>query len=182
MAFIFVFVLASIFSSKNYKKEDHKYDDSDEVLVIFMFSILFVVACSKAIMFVWNMMIIKIFNLGRISTTQVLAIWLIIELLIMIYKEIKEKQRKKKMAKKYVKKPVVIEAVEVRSSPESEEEIIEFVDYDMFFNEDGEVIIRTLEGDMKADIGDFIIKGVNGEFYPCKPDIFWKSYEKYDNE
>ena len=48
----------------------------------------------------------------------------------------------------------------------------------MFFNEDGEVIIRTLEGDMKADIGDFIIKGVNGEFYPCKPDIFWKSYEK----
>lgn len=182
MAFIFVFVLASIFSGKNYKKEDHKYDDSDEVFVRFMFSILLVVAFSKATMFVWNMTITKIFNLGRISTTQVLAIWLIIELLIMIYKEIKEKQRKKKMAKKYVKKPVVIEAVEVRSSPESEEEIIEFVDYDMFFNEDGEVIIRTLEGDMKADIGDFIIKGVNGEFYPCKPDIFWKSYEKYDNE
>ena len=103
MAFIFVFVLASIFSGKNYKKEDHKYDDSDEVFVRFMFSILLVVAFSKATMFVWNMTITKIFNLGRISTTQVLAIWLIIELLIMIYKEIKEKQRKKKMAKKYVK-------------------------------------------------------------------------------
>lgn len=38
------------------------------------------------------------------------------------------------------------------------------------------VIIRTLEGDMTADIGDWIIKGVNGEFYPCKPDIFKKTY------
>lgn len=37
--------------------------------------------------------------------------------------------------------------------------------------------IKTLEGDMRADKGDFIIKGVNGEFYPCKPDIFEKTYE-----
>lgn len=37
--------------------------------------------------------------------------------------------------------------------------------------------IHTLEGDMRADIYDFIIKGVNGEFYPCKPDIFAKTYE-----
>lgn len=37
--------------------------------------------------------------------------------------------------------------------------------------------IDTLEGTMRADPGDFIIKGVNGEFYPCKPDIFEKTYE-----
>lgn len=37
-------------------------------------------------------------------------------------------------------------------------------------------IIHTLEGDMKADHFDYIIRGVNGEFYPCKPDIFEKTY------
>lgn len=41
----------------------------------------------------------------------------------------------------------------------------------------GDLMIKTLEGTMKADIGDYIIKGVNGEFYPCKPDIFEKTYE-----
>lgn len=38
--------------------------------------------------------------------------------------------------------------------------------------------IETLEGTMKASVGDYIIKGVNGEFYPCKPDIFEKTYEE----
>lgn len=42
----------------------------------------------------------------------------------------------------------------------------------------GGVYIPTLEGNMKANIGDYIIKGINGEFYPCKPDIFDKTYEK----
>jgi hypothetical protein len=42
---------------------------------------------------------------------------------------------------------------------------------------DGGIIISTLEGDMIANTGDYIIKGVNGEFYPCKPDIFKKTYE-----
>ena len=42
----------------------------------------------------------------------------------------------------------------------------------------GGFYIPTLEGDMKASIGDYIIKGVNGEFYPCKPDIFDKTYEE----
>jgi hypothetical protein len=41
----------------------------------------------------------------------------------------------------------------------------------------GNLIIKTKEGDMRADIGDYIIKGVNGEFYPCKPEIFQKTYE-----
>lgn len=38
-------------------------------------------------------------------------------------------------------------------------------------------IIKTLEGDMRADLGDWIIKGVKGELYPCKPDIFAATYE-----
>lgn len=42
----------------------------------------------------------------------------------------------------------------------------------------GSLIIKTLEGDMKANLGDYIIKGVNGEFYPCKPDIFERTYKK----
>lgn len=42
----------------------------------------------------------------------------------------------------------------------------------------GGFYIPTLEGNMKANIGDYIIKGINGEFYPCKPDIFTKTYEK----
>lgn len=41
----------------------------------------------------------------------------------------------------------------------------------------GGLIIRTLEGEMKASVGDWIIQGVDGEFYPCKPDIFDKTYE-----
>ena len=45
------------------------------------------------------------------------------------------------------------------------------------FLDDNNLIIRTLEGDMHASIGDYIIKGVNGEFYPCKPDIFEKTYD-----
>lgn len=40
-----------------------------------------------------------------------------------------------------------------------------------------ELFIRTLEGDMMANVGDWIIQGVNGELYPCKPDIFEKTYE-----
>ena len=39
------------------------------------------------------------------------------------------------------------------------------------------IVIQTLEGDMYASPGDWIIKGVNGEFYPCKPDVFEKTYE-----
>ena len=40
--------------------------------------------------------------------------------------------------------------------------------------------IKTLEGKMVSRVGDYIIKGVNGEFYPCKPDIFEKTYEKVE--
>lgn len=43
--------------------------------------------------------------------------------------------------------------------------------------DDGEIVIRTLEGDMVASIGDWIIRGVKGELYPCKPDIFAATYD-----
>ncbi|MDN6798136.1 MAG: hypothetical protein L0L50_02335 [Propionibacterium sp.] len=42
---------------------------------------------------------------------------------------------------------------------------------------DGSLIIRTLEGDMRVAPGDYVIRGVRGEFYPCKPDIFAATYE-----
>ena len=45
-----------------------------------------------------------------------------------------------------------------------------------------EPFIVTLEGRMKIKIGDWIIKGVNGEFYPCKPDIFEKTYEEVESQ
>lgn len=62
--------------------------------------------------------------------------------------------------KKYRKKPIVVEAYQTQE----------------------ELIIHTLEGDLRADPGDYIITGVNGEKYPCKPDIFEKTYEPYEEQ
>lgn len=80
---------------------------------------------------------------------------------------------------KYRKKPVVIEAIEWTGT--NIDNIFEFVSdpniVESWSSDSDECIICTLEGEMKATKGYFIIKGVNGEFYPCKPDIFWKTYE-----
>ncbi|WP_017728508.1 hypothetical protein [Halalkalibacterium ligniniphilum] len=82
---------------------------------------------------------------------------------------------------KYRKKPVVIEAVQFTGK--NEEEIERFVDKPldklkvMGERETVALFIETLEGEMTANVGDYIIKGINGEFYPCKPDIFEKTYE-----
>ena len=88
---------------------------------------------------------------------------------------------------KYKKKPVIIEAVQWNGI--NLEEIKDFVGNDLKYDyykaayEVGvappvvDVTIHTLEGDMKAEVGDYIIKGVKGEFYPCKPDIFEQTYE-----
>lgn len=46
---------------------------------------------------------------------------------------------------------------------------------------DGALMVRTLEGDMKVSLGDYIIRGVQGEVYPCKPDIFTATYEKLNS-
>lgn len=81
---------------------------------------------------------------------------------------------------KYRKKPVVVEAIQYTGDNateisnwtkqlSSERYIEEGPDY---------LLIQTLEGTMKAIPGDFIIKGVKNEYYPCKPDIFEQTYEK----
>lgn len=46
----------------------------------------------------------------------------------------------------------------------------------IYFKDQGEMYIKTLEGDHHATVGDYIIRGVNGELYPCKPDVFEKTY------
>lgn len=74
---------------------------------------------------------------------------------------------------KFRKKPVVIEAVQWTGS--NENEINKFSDPHGVYQ--GKVIIQTLEGVMEGNVGDWIIKGVKGEFYPCKPDIFAATYE-----
>ena len=77
---------------------------------------------------------------------------------------------------KYRKRPVEIEAVQFTGL--NDKEIEEFVG-DKGFSDHTHPIwkILTLEGEMTASPGDYIIKGVKGEFYPCKPDIFDLSYE-----
>lgn len=79
------------------------------------------------------------------------------------------------MINKYRKKPVIIEAIQWNGKNLSE--IDDFVG-ESIANKGTTLIIHTLEGDMEASINDYIIKGVNGEFYPCKPDIFDKTYER----
>lgn len=78
---------------------------------------------------------------------------------------------------KYRKKPVVIEAVRFIGS--NYKEIREFIEQDTLCS-DLSIVIPTLEGDMVAQKGDYIIKGVQGEFYPCKPDIFAETYEELE--
>lgn len=79
------------------------------------------------------------------------------------------------MIKKYVKKPVEIEAVQWMG--DNTHEICVFVG-DVIQRQRESIIIPTLEGDMTASPGDYIIKGVKGEFYPCKPDIFEQTYDE----
>lgn len=99
------------------------------------------------------------------------------------------------MIKKYRKKPVVIEAIQWTG--DNYTEMLEFCDKaefqyavrkrkNIFSNkpeqeEEKALFIQTLEGVHEASIGDYIIKGVNGEYYPCKPDIFAKTYEEVES-
>ena len=82
---------------------------------------------------------------------------------------------------KFRKKPVVIEAIQYTGDYDSFCMVQNFVGNSFIpyaMNEDSRTIgIKTLEGNMIVSVNDFIIKGVNGEFYPCKPDIFEKTYE-----
>jgi len=79
---------------------------------------------------------------------------------------------------KYRKKPVIIDAIRFDGDNESMKRII--IDLQMphgSYKFDGRFHIKTLEGTMTAIPGDWIIKGVKGEFYPVKPDIFVQTYE-----
>jgi len=91
---------------------------------------------------------------------------------------------------KYRKKPVEIDAVLWRATEGSMEEVLELVDFDALPGDGvhvepgigwtpaiGTLDIPTLEGTMTAQPGDWIIRGVKGELYPCKPDIFEATYE-----
>lgn len=86
---------------------------------------------------------------------------------------------------KYRKKPVIIEAVQLTKKTLNPD-VVGFIGEEVNYPEckiggidpsDGKFKIKTLEGDMVAEIGDYIIKGIKGEFYPCKPDIFEATYE-----
>lgn len=89
---------------------------------------------------------------------------------------------------KYKKKPVVIDAVQATAKVGVKNgltvmsfNINELKDFcPALYESKSGLYIRTLEGDMHVTPGDYIIKGVQGEFYPCKPDIFKQTYEKVE--
>jgi hypothetical protein len=86
--------------------------------------------------------------------------------------------------RKFKKKPLVIEAIRYQGDwPQINHDLKEwgltkwhYGHYDMQA-EKHVLVIETLEGEMEVDVGDYIIKGIKGEFYPCKPDIFEASYD-----
>jgi hypothetical protein len=82
----------------------------------------------------------------------------------------------------FIKKPIKVEAIQFFDNVK---EIESFVGKELLGNMNGteqvqELYISTLEGEMIATRKDWIIKGIKGEFYPCKPDIFEKSYNSSD--
>lgn len=79
----------------------------------------------------------------------------------------------------YRKKPVEIEAIQYSGANAAA--IAEFVG-DSYVSNVRIPVIRTLEGEMRVVSGDWIIKGVKGEFYPCKPDIFNETYDEVDSQ
>jgi len=95
---------------------------------------------------------------------------------------------------KYVKKPVVVSAMKWDGSnhrgmfsflggldarPMTTSGDNFYIDHSKI---EGGLIIKTLEGEHFASIGDYIIKGIKGEFYPCKPDIFRETYDQLTND
>jgi hypothetical protein len=81
---------------------------------------------------------------------------------------------------KYRKKPVVIEAVQFTGKNDAEVMAFCPIARDPV-DKKPNLIIPTLEGEHLCSVGDWVIKGVAGEFYPCKPDIFERTYEKVED-
>lgn len=83
------------------------------------------------------------------------------------------------LALHYRKKPIVIEAMQLNMR--NRDKILDFAQGSITLKwDDGYLVgayVQTLEGCMYAPYGDYIIRGVNGEYYPCKPSIFEKTYE-----
>jgi hypothetical protein len=90
-------------------------------------------------------------------------------------------------AKTYRKKPVEIQAVQVIDDLTQIYEVAEWIHAnggkltDPLCTFDCAFRIHTLEGDMAVNLGDYVIRGVKGEFYPCKPDIFEATYEAVES-
>ena len=86
---------------------------------------------------------------------------------------------------KYRKKPVVIDAWEYNGSPNCYSALVDMgvpLDRNPGNNPmtPDSVVVETLEGYLHVSVGDMIIKGVKGEFYPCKPDIFAATYDRFN--
>lgn len=79
---------------------------------------------------------------------------------------------------KYRKRPVVVEAIQWTGK--NYKDILEFAGKKIvhYFQGVEVLMVRTLEGDMFASRGDYIVKGIRGEVYPCKPDVFQETYEE----
>lgn len=85
--------------------------------------------------------------------------------------------------KTYRKKPVHVEAIEFNGNNRRQvEKFVYGESHNNYFTSSPHMTIKTLEGDMKVSKGDYIIRGVAGEFYPCKPDIFAATYEEVDQD
>ena len=81
---------------------------------------------------------------------------------------------------KYRKKPLIIEAFKWTGGPDQQEDpewMVDAIRKNIVSFVPSGMLIATLEGAMMASLGDYIIKGVKGEIYPCKPDIFMATYE-----
>lgn len=84
------------------------------------------------------------------------------------------------MIERYFKKKILIEAV--RFTGLNHDEVLEFSSGSIGWDQSDKISIKTIEGTMTASIGDYVIKGIKGEFYPCKPDIFEESFVKEAGE
>lgn len=84
------------------------------------------------------------------------------------------------MIKRFRKKPVVIEAMQYTGN--NAFDCVKFAGEAGTQERDGALRIITLEGIMNVSKWDWIIKGIKGEFYPCKPNIFEKTYEKVEDD
>jgi hypothetical protein len=85
--------------------------------------------------------------------------------------------------KQYRKRPLIIEAAQWNGETLDGQHARTVLGDEYYYgccNEDGmlfDLMVKTLEGVMTCEVGDWLIKGIKGEFYPCKPDIFAETYE-----